>query len=110
MYFQIIFVRGILLDCGSGKPFEMAGNQDFVEPDLSILTTLLDFNEGFNVDYSLISSSVASNVSLGDTNVAVPGRILGRVDAYIEASLFIYFKQTQYRKQRGFQLGHRTAR
>ena len=82
VYFQIIFGRGILLDCVSGKPFEMAGNQDFVEPDLSILPTLLDFNEGFNVDYLLISSSVASNVSLGDTNVAVPGRILGRVCLY----------------------------
>ena len=42
VYFQIIFGRGILLDCVSGKPFEMAGNQDFVEPDLSILPTLLD--------------------------------------------------------------------
>ena len=29
---------------------------------------------------------VASNVSLGDTNVAIPGRLLGCVDLYIEAN------------------------
>jgi hypothetical protein len=40
------------------------------------------------VEDSLVSSileSVAANVSLGDTNVAVLGRILGKIEAYLEA-------------------------
>ena len=41
--------RGILLDCGSGKRFEMAGYVNFVEPDYTILPTILNFNEGFDV-------------------------------------------------------------
>ena len=44
------------------------------------------------VSYSL--SSVAENASLVDTNIAVPGRLLGCVSAYIEAGASDYIVDT----------------
>ena len=38
--------------------------------------------------------SVANQVKLGDTNTAVPGRLLGRVEAYEEAGASEYIKET----------------
>ena len=38
--------------------------------------------------------SVANQVKLGDTNTAVPGRLLGRVEAYEEAGASEYIKDT----------------
>ena len=38
--------------------------------------------------------SVANQVKLGDTNTAVPGRLLGRVEDYEEAGAFEYIKET----------------
>jgi hypothetical protein len=49
------------------------------------------------VEDSLVSSileSVAANVSLGDTNVAVLGRILGKIEAYLEAGASEYILDT----------------
>ena len=38
--------------------------------------------------------SVANQVKLGDTNSAVPGRLLGRVEAYVEAGASEYILDT----------------
>ena len=49
------------------------------------------------VDKSLLLStldSVANQIKLGDTNSAVPGRLLGRVQAYEEAGASEYIKDT----------------
>ena len=69
---------------------DLTSDQLFVEPDFTELSFLVDVDfNGSKVDDSLVSSTlegVASNVSLGDTNVAIPGRLLGCVDIYIEAN------------------------
>ena len=49
------------------------------------------------IENSVIEStldSVANQVKLGDTNSAVPGRLLGRVEAYEEAGASEYIKDT----------------
>ena len=58
-----------------------------MEPDYTALSDIIDIGDNFDhiVDDSSIShtlSSVAVNASLGDTNIAVPGRLLGCVQAY----------------------------
>ena len=61
------------------------------EPDF---VPLADFGEFGLHDSPLFEStleSVASQISLGDTNSAVPGRLLGRVEAYLEAGASEYF-------------------
>ena len=77
----------------------MARNLDFEEPDYTALSDIIDIGDDFDhiVDNSLIShslSSVAANASLGDTNIAVPGRLLGCVLAYVEAGASEYFLDT----------------
>ena len=75
----------------------MMASQDLVEPEPDF-TPLIDFGgDDFNGENSLIEStleSVASQVSLGDTNTAVPGRLLGRVEAYLEAGASEYVLET----------------
>ena len=72
-------------------------DQGLVEPHPDY-TPLCDFvGDTFCGDDSLIVStisSVASQASLGGTNTAVPGRLLGRVEAYLEAGTSEYFLET----------------
>ena len=66
----------------------MACNPVHKEPDYTASSYIVDISANFDVDDSIIChtlSSVAANNSLGDTNVAVPGRLLGCVEAYVEA-------------------------
>ena len=74
----------------------MTSDQLFVLPDFTGLSSLVDFKDSLVYD-SLVSSTlegVASNVSLGDTNVAIPGRLLGCVDVYVEANASAYTVDT----------------
>ena len=55
------------------------------DPDYTPLCDFVDIVSPCRVDESLIVStlsSVAAQASLGDTNTAVLGRLLGRVEAY----------------------------
>ena len=64
------------------------------EPDF---VPLADFGEFGLDDFPLFEStleSVASQISFGDTNSAVPGRLLGRVEAYLEAGAYEYVLET----------------
>ena len=72
------------------------------EPDFANIAHLgvinVDDGEGVGVieDSVLVSALeiVASNVSLGDTNTAIPGRILGCLDIYEEANASQYVLDT----------------
>ena len=66
-----------------------------VEPDYTLVSDFVNSSDKFveTVDNALFShtlSSIAANDSLGDTNVAVPGQILGRTEAYVEAGASDY--------------------
>jgi hypothetical protein len=55
----------------------------------------LHFSEIDDVSFLECSlASVASQVSLGDTNTAVPGRLLGRIEAYQLAGASDYILET----------------
>ncbi len=78
----------------------MADSEFEVEPNYVNLANLGSFNseqitsplECSVVEQSL--SEVAALVSLGDTNIAVPGRILGKLSAYEEAGASDYVLDT----------------
>ena len=62
------------------------------EPDF---TNHLNFSEIHDPSFLECSlASVASQVKLGDTNLAVPGRLLGRVEAYKVAGVSEYILDT----------------
>ena len=70
-----------------------------VEPDYNLVSDFVTSSDKFveTVDNSLFSytfSSITANGSLGDTNLALPGRILGRTEAYEEAGAFNYILET----------------
>ena len=72
------------------------------EPDYTNLVSYFIYMpiqnvEQYLVEDSLVSSileSVAANVSLGDTNVAVFGKMLGKIEVYLEASASKYILDT----------------
>ena len=70
-----------------------------VEPDYTLVSDFVTSSDKFveTVDNTLFShtlSSIVANDSLGDTNVAVPGRILGHTEAYVEAGASDYILET----------------
>ena len=72
----------------------MACNPILEEPDYTALSDFIDDSDKFvhTVDDSVIShtlSSVAANA-----NLAVPGRLLGCVQAYVEAGALEYIIET----------------
>ena len=73
--------------------FMMAVSNFFVpEPDFQ---NHLHFSEIDDVSFLECSlASVAGQVSLGDTNTAVPGRLLGRIEAYQLAGASDYILET----------------
>ena len=77
----------------------MACNPVPEEPDYTALSDFIDDSDisVHNVDDSVIShtlSRVAANASLGDTKIAVPGCLLGCVQAYVEAGASDYIIET----------------
>ena len=69
------------------------------EPDYTALSDFIEDSDKFvhNVDDSVISHtlfSVTANNSLGDTNIAVPVRLLGCVQAYVETGASDYIIET----------------
>ena len=62
------------------------------EPDFQNHLHFSDISDVSFLENSL--ASVASQVSLGDTNTAVPGRLLGRIEAYQLAGASDYILET----------------
>ena len=63
-----------------------------IEPNYFNLEDLDHVDETSVIESTL--DSVANQVNLGDTNSAVPGRLLGRVEAYEEAGASKYIVVT----------------
>ena len=78
----------------------MAKSEYEIEPNYVGLSNLGSFSSEqitSNLESSVIEQSlsdVAALVSLGDTNIAVPGRILGKLSAYEEAGASDYVLNT----------------
>ena len=78
----------------------MAESEFEVEPNYVGLSNLGSFNSEqitSNLESSVVEQSlseVAALISLGDTNIAVPGRILGKLSAYEEAGASDYVLDT----------------
>ena len=78
----------------------MAKSEYEIEPNYVGLSNLGSFSSEqitSNLESSVIEQSlsdVAALVSLGDTNIAVPGRILGKLGAYEEAGASDYVLDT----------------
>ena len=78
----------------------MAKSEYEIEPNYVGLTNLGSFSSDHiisNLESSVIEQSladVAASISLGDTNIAVPGRILGKLSAYEEAGASDYILDT----------------
>ena len=63
-----------------------------IEPDYVNLEDLDHVDEISVLESTL--DSVANQVKLGDTNSAVPGRLLGRIEAYVQAGASEYILDT----------------
>ena len=78
----------------------MAESEFEIEPNYVGLSNLGSFDSetnNSNLESSIIEQSlsdVAALVSLGDTNIAVPGRIKGKLSAYEEAGASDYILDT----------------
>ena len=78
----------------------MAKSEYEIEPNYVGLSNLGSFSSEqitSNLESSVIEQSlsdVAALVSLGDTNIVVPGRILGKLSAYEEAGASDYVLNT----------------
>jgi hypothetical protein len=73
----------------SVSPFDL-------EPDFSnvCFDNLEDISNAADKDFVDSLESVAAGVKLGDTNVKTPGRILGKIEAYVEAGASDYVLET----------------
>ena len=73
----------------SVSPFDL-------EPDFSnvCFDNLEDISNAADKDFVDSLESVAAGVKLGATNVKTPGRILGKIEAYVEAGASDYVLET----------------